>query len=254
MAIPEALWPEVAVQPRLTAPQAERYVRSYLIMRVAVGALGIALPLVLVLGEPLLFNGQPFPRGSLSAYYYSGVRELFVGALCAIGVFLVTYKVAERSRENRLSTYAGLAVVLVALFPTGRPGPGVAVTPLQLLLGETTVERIHFGAAAVFIASLAVISYYFAKPVPKKGSLPPSFWSRYHRVCASLIVAALILAAVTGITGWLDKGLLIAEAVAVWAFGTSWLMKGLEIDVLLGRRRERSTTSVDAKSVAPTPS
>jgi hypothetical protein len=86
MAVPEVLWPEVAVEPRPTAPQAKRYVRSYLIMRVAIGALGIALPVVLVLGEPLLFDGQPFPRGSLSAYYYSGVREVFVGALCAIGV------------------------------------------------------------------------------------------------------------------------------------------------------------------------
>ena len=73
-------------------------------MRVAVEVLGIAVPLLLVFGEPLLFDGQPFLRGSLGAYYYSGVRELFVGALCAIGVFLLTYKVAERSRENRLST------------------------------------------------------------------------------------------------------------------------------------------------------
>jgi hypothetical protein len=233
----EALWPEVDVQPRPTAPAAERYVRSYLIMRVVIGALGIALPFLLVLGEPLLFDGQPFPRGSLSAYYYSGMREVFVGTLCAIGVFLVTYKVAERSRENRLSIYAGLAAIVVALFPTSRPGKGVMPTPLQNLLGETTVEWIHFSAAAVFIASLAVISFYFAKPSPKPGSRGPSFWRWYHLLCAGFIVAALILAAVAGITGEPDKGLLIAEAVAVWAFGASWLMKGLELDVLLDSRK-----------------
>lgn len=39
------------------------------------------------------------------------------------------------------------------------------------------------------------------------------------------------------ISGWPDKGLLIAEAIAVWAFGASWLMKGLELDVLLGGRK-----------------
>jgi hypothetical protein len=245
----ETLWPDVAVQPRPTTPHAERYVRSYLIMRVAIGALGIALPILLVLGEPALFDGQPFPRGSLSAYYYSGVRELFVGALCAIGVFLLTYKVAERSRENRLSTYAGFAVVLVALFPTGRPGPGVSVTPLQVLIGETWVERVHFGAAGIFIASLGVISFYFARPGPQTGNLPPSFWSKYHGICAGVIAAALVLAAVTGITGWPDKGLLIAEAVAVWAFGASWFMKGLEIDVLLGRRKATATPS--ERTVAP---
>ena len=235
----ELVWPDVAVQPRLTTQ--DRYVRSYLIMRVAVGALGIALPFILVLGEPLLFDGQPFPRGSLSAYYYSGMREVFVGTLCAIGVFLVTYKVAERSRENRLSIYAGTAAILVALFPTGKPGKGVSPTPLQNLLGETTVEWIHFSAAAVFISSLAVISFYFAKPSPKPGSMGPSFWRWYHLLCAGFIAAALTLAGVAGITGEPDKGLLIAEAVAVWAFGASWLMKGLELDVLLHDSRLQVT-------------
>jgi hypothetical protein len=246
----ELLWPDVAVEPRQTAPAAERYVRSYLIMRVAVGVLGIAVPLLLVLGVWVLFDDRPFARSSLSSYYYSGTREVFVGALCAIGVFLVTYKVAERSRENRLTIYAGAAVIIVALFPTGRPR-GVNPTPLQDLLGATTVEWIHYIAAAVFIASLAVISYYFAKPPPKTGSLPPSFWRRYHLICAGLIVAALILAGVEGITGWPDKGLLIAEAVAVWAFGASWLMKGLELDVLLGRSSERPATAIEPQSIVP---
>jgi hypothetical protein len=50
-----------------------------------------------------------------------------------------------------------------------------------------------------------------------------------------LIVAAAALAAFAGITGEPDKGLLFAEAVAVWAFGASWLMKGAELDILLGR-------------------
>lgn len=236
----EFWWPKVTVLPRPTSPPAMRYVRSYLIMRVAVGVLGVAVPPLLVFGEPLLFDGQPFLRGSLSAYYYSGVRELFVGSLCAIGVFLVTYKVAERSLENRLSTYAGVFVIVVALFPTGRPGKRVPATPLQDLLGETWVERIHFTAAALFITSLAVISYYFARPPQEPPSnddgLPRSFWRRYHLTCVALIGAALVLAAVAGITSWPDKGLLIAEWVAVWAFGASWLIKGLEIDVLLGGR------------------
>jgi hypothetical protein len=246
----ELLWPDVEVQPRQTAPASERYVRSYLIMRVAVGVLGIAVPLLLVLGVWALFDDRPFARGSLSSYYYSGMREVFVGALCAIGVFLLTYKVAERSRENRLSIYAGAAVIIVALFPTGRPR-GVGETPLQDLVGATTVEWIHYGSAAIFIASLAVISYYFSKPPPKTGNLPPSFWRRYHLICAGLIAAALGLAALEGIAGWPDKGLLIAEAVAVWAFGASWLAKGLELDVLLRRREEQSESAVEPQSVVP---
>jgi hypothetical protein len=90
--------PEVAVKPR---PDNEpRYVRSYVFTRFAIGLLGVLLPLVLVFLEPALFDGLPAPRGSLSAYYYSGLREVFVGGLCAIGVFLLS---------TRSSTFHGRA-------------------------------------------------------------------------------------------------------------------------------------------------
>ena len=228
------LWPDVAVQPRATAQ--ERYVRSYVMMRAAIGALGLALPVVLVTVEPLLFDGQPWPRGSLSAYYYSGLREIFVGVLWAIGVFLIIYKLPERSRESILSTLAGLAVIVVAVFPTGKPGRGVAPTPLQDLLGETTVEAIHFGAAAVFISSLAVISWYFSAP---RSDEPAARRSRWHLASAGVIVAALGLAAVAGITGEPDKGLLAAEWLGVWAFALSWL------------RRSRSTSCSGGSAPLP---
>jgi hypothetical protein len=235
----EQFWPDVAVQPRSKAPDPGRYVRSYVTLRFAIGVLGFALPLLLVFLEPILFDGQPFLRGSLSAYYYSGVRELFVGLLWAIGVFLVLYKLNEFSRESRLSTFAGVAVLIVALFPTGRPGDGVSVTPLQDLLGEATVEGIHFGAAAVFIGSLAPITYYFGREegneTGRPGRRSRRFWRAYHWSCTGLIAVAAALALFAGITGEPDKGLLFAEAVAVWAFAASWLMKGAELDILLGR-------------------
>ena len=53
------------------------------------------------------------------------------------------------------------------------------------------------------------------------------------RLSRPAALAALALFA--GITGEPDKGLLIAEAVAVWGFAASWLMKGAELDILLGR-------------------
>ena len=81
------LWPEVEVRQRPTDAAAAPYVKSYVFMRFAIGVLGLALPVILVFLEPILFDGQPFPRGSLSAYYYSGMREIFTGMLCAIGVF-----------------------------------------------------------------------------------------------------------------------------------------------------------------------
>lgn len=211
----ELVWPQVEVKERPDDSAALPYVRSYVFMRFAIGVLGLALPPLLVFLEPILFDGQPFPRGSLSAYYYSGVRELFVGILCAIGVFLVIYKITERTRESRVSTYAGLAVIVVALFPTGRPGAKVPATPLQDLAGANTVEAVHFVAAGTFILLLALISYYFGKYRKDRRAL--------HYACAAVIALAFVLAAFSGLTGEPDKGILIAEWAAVWAFGTSWL-------------------------------
>lgn len=222
----EQLWPETAVEQRPVGPDARLYVRSYIFMRFAIGVLGAALPL-LIIAEPLFFDGQPFLRGSLSAYYYSGMRELFVGVLWAIGVFLVTYKFGEFSRESRASTYAGLSVIAVAVFPTQRPGDGFPLTPLQTRLGEGTVESIHFGSAGVFIGLLALISFYFGRYGRTRR--------RLHYALAGTIVAALGLAAFAGLTGDPDKGLLVAEVVAVLAFTASWLAK-VEFDLLFGRR------------------
>lgn len=216
--------------------ETSRYVRSYLIMRIVVGALGVALPFLLVLVDGWWFDGDPFPRDSLSAYYYSGVRELFVGTLCAIGVFLFTYKVADRTLDNSLSFVAGVAAGMVALFPTEPPSGGIALTPLQERWGEGVVGTIHYGAATVFIVSLAVISYYYGKREGDRPARPggrsPAFWRRFHWLCAGAIGAALVWIVVTEIAGGPRTSLLIGEAVSVWAFGVSWFWKGFEVDAL----------------------
>ena len=67
----DLLKPELTVERPPSDPDTSRYVRSYLILRVLLGSLGVALPFLLVLGDGLLFDGDPFPRTSLSAYYYS---------------------------------------------------------------------------------------------------------------------------------------------------------------------------------------
>jgi hypothetical protein len=222
--------PEVAVKPR---PENEpRYVRSYVFTRFAIGLLGVVLPPLLVFFEPALFDGLPAPRGSLSAYYYSGLREVFVGGLWAIGVFLIVYKFLDFSWESLLSSLAGAAAVLVGVFPTERPGDGVTPTPFQVKLGEDVVTAIHYGAAVAFIALLVPIVLFFARDEGRRGH---HNWRGFHTVTAVLILAGAALAAFAGITGGPDKGVLFGEWIAIWAFGASWLVKGAEFETLFGR-------------------
>jgi hypothetical protein len=168
-----------------TQHEAFLYVRSFLLMRVAVGVLGVSLPIVLVFVDKVAFDGDAFPRGSLSAYYYSGMRDVFVGALSAIGVFLIGYKISERNLDNTASVAAGLSAGIVALFPTARPeGSTLALTPLQDLLGENAVKWIHFGAGGLFVGLLALLSYYF-------GVRSPPSWRRLHWACTAVLVLAV---------------------------------------------------------------
>jgi hypothetical protein len=240
----EFLTPVAAVHPPATDESTARYVRSYLILRSVVGLLGILLPFVLVFVDRVWLDGETALRTSLSAYYYSGAREWFVGGLCAIAVFLVTYKVAEANLDNTLSLLGGLTALVVALFPTDRPNNLVGLTPLQDHLGESWVAGIHFGAAAVFIASLAAISYFFGRREGARtvqvGSRSPKFWQTYHWICAGTIVAALVWSAVTAFGDWGPRrALLYGEVVAVWAFAASWLLKGLESGALTPFARPR---------------
>lgn len=239
--------PEVAVKPR---PDNEpTYVRSYVFTRFAIGLLGVLLPPVLVFLEPALFDGLPAPRGSLSAYYYSGLREVFVGGLWAIGVFLVVYKFLDFSWESLLSSSAGAAAVLVAVFPTERPGDGVTPTPFQVKLGEDVVTAIHYGAAVAFIALLVPIALFFARD---EGRRAHRAWQGFHTVAAVFIVFGAVLAAFAGITGGPDKGVLFGEWIAIWAFGASWLVKGAEWETLFGRRAATVVAGADRPPVSST--
>ena len=73
-------------------------------LRAAIGFLGLALPPILALGENFrdryLSAGAEARRwcieGSIGAYYHTGMREVFVAILAALGIFLLCYKGPER--------------------------------------------------------------------------------------------------------------------------------------------------------------
>ncbi len=234
-------------------PDQARYVRSYLLLRFIVGLLGLGLPVVVVLIDALWFKGTPVPRDSLSAYYYSGMREVFVGGLAATGVFLVSYKIADRNLDNLLSSIAGIGALGVALLPTRRPDSGMPLTPLQESIGETAVAAVHILSAFAFIISLAGMSVLFAMRERTRrdqaGKRSPEYWRRFHLACTSAMVLALCWIGIFKFG--LDRprfALLIGEAGAVMAFGLSWLAKGFDRSRL--RRPARGASSLVFGSAA----
>jgi hypothetical protein len=213
-----------------------KYVKSFLLLRMLVGAVGIALPFALVIGERVLFDDDRLGT-SLSGYYHTGVRDIFVGSLCAIGLFLLTYMAFHYVWDNVLSIVGGLAALGVALFPTGGPSP---LTPVQEKWSEPTVSRIHFICAVVFILSLAAISFLFGYREGRKAGSGPrhkAYWRSLHWLCGAVILVAVAYVAVTKAFGWHDgHSILYGEAITALAFGVSWLTKGADWKILRLRK------------------
>lgn len=199
-------------------PRTEGAVLSYLGLRRAVGVIGIALPFVLVAGD-LALGGDGL-RDSISRYWFSPVRDVFVGSMCAIGVFLYCYRYDRPDRL--LANVTGTAAIAVALLPTS---PETGATTAEVVVG-----RLHLVAAAIFFVGLAVfcLDLFTRGEVrnPRKAAR-----NRIYRICGWTIIACLVLAALD--TAFLPDALAVRwntlfwlEAVAILAFGVAWFVKG----------------------------
>lgn len=223
-------------------PGSEDIVSSYRGLRRSVGAIGLLLPFWLIVAGLGWLGGI---RPSISAYYYAPFSGgVFVGALSAIGVFLISYRgyvpeAGERLSDRHLALAAGTAAILVALFPTdGFVGQTALVAPVSVL---------HFIAAAVFLSLLGVFSLYrFTRSDLPPDQQPPDkrLRNRIYRKCGRVIFACLGLIALFKLLEWrglysppLSSWMFWLESIAVWAFGISWLVKGEVLEAIGPRLR-----------------
>jgi hypothetical protein len=189
---------------------------SYLALRKAVGWIGILLPFVLMLGGHLIFK-EDFALKNISVYYYTGMRNVFVGSLCAISLFLFFYKGYDKW-DNRMGSLAGFFALILAFFPTVEDGP------------YDWQAHVHFYSAACLFIILSGISLFL---FTKKVSFPTNRKLKRNRIyiiCGSLMIASLIAAEIFIVFFDDDhpKSTFVfwAETVTLLAFGVSWLTKG----------------------------
>ena len=199
-------------------------VLSYLSLRKAVGCLGIALPIVLAIGG-ILIEGT-WLQESISYYYYTVMRNFFVGTLCSIAVFMLSYHGYERS-DDIAGDLACVFALGVAFFPTTPHG---TATGMQQLVGG-----IHLASAAAFFLTLSYFSLcLFTKTDPtKQATLRKTQRNKVYKACGYIMLGALGLILLHGVlpahlTASLDKldPIFWLESVAIIAFGISWLTKG----------------------------
>lgn len=208
---------------------------SYLALRQAIGFLGIALPFLVSLGALLIFR-TGF-QGSISGYYYTGMRDVFVGVLWAIGVFLFSYKGYARE-DDWAGNIACLFAIGITLFPTTPDCVVNASCPPSMDITQAqTIGHLHFFFAACFFLALSYFSIFlFTKTNPsgKPPMTPKKLWrNRIYRVCGASMLACIVLIAVYSF--WLNRAvpaldayhpIYWLEALAIVSFGVSWIVKG----------------------------
>ena len=189
---------------------------SYLSLRNAIGWIGILLPFVLMGGMFLFFDGKIIQK-TISQYYHTGMRDVFVGSICAIALFLFFYK-GYNKWENRVATLAGFIAIGIAWSPTTLTG--------QLDLAG----KIHLICASVFFIILAGFSIFFftmGKLNPTRRKLKRNI---IYVACGVVMIVCLVSIVIFFnffLSDNPDSNFVFwAETVALNAFGVSWITKG----------------------------
>jgi hypothetical protein len=191
----------------------QSYVISYLTLRKIVGILGIVFPVVLVIGTLIIGEDSVFQR-SISMYYHTHMRDVFVGILCAIALFFFAYRGYD-TLDNITGDFAGLFAL------------GLTFCPIS----DSLVGMLHLAFAILFFFTLAFFSFFLFT----KGSQTPSSQklkrNRLYRICGIIIFCCLVLLIVVYLlpSNVKDSGikpLFWLETIGLWAFGLSWLVKG----------------------------
>lgn len=234
-----------------------KLVMSYHRMRIWVGVLGIALPILLPLLN-MIINENNFlanpklifidchsmyqPDGnfksSISHYYYSTVGELFVGTLCAVSFFLFCYKGYAKKQgefmpgDSFTTNLAGIAALGVAIFPTS--DEKCIVDNLRRFTSSELIGYVHYGFAGIFFACLCVmcfVNFRRTRLVADFGKMPSH---NFYLVCGWGILASIMIILLYSFTsiGKLKSletvpVIYIFETTALFFFGASWIKKGL---------------------------
>lgn len=197
-------------------------------MRRLIGVLGIALPFIVVVGG-FLQNGLVI-QGSLSGYYYTNMHDFFVGLLCGVSLFLLSYKGYEKI-DDVVANLSGIFALGIIIFPTSM-FCGIVVKVGMFLIDDNISEYIHLTFSALFFLSLAFNSMFlFTKREPGGYSKEKKRRNFIYRLCGIVMIMAILC--IIFYTLFLRDTpiariypVLILESIALVAFGISWLVKG----------------------------
>jgi hypothetical protein len=208
--------------------QDKEFVVSYLTLRKAIGIAGLLMPFIVRAGAYVFESIRS--TDSISAYYYTGMRDVFVSTLVLVGALLACYR-TPALRDNVVATMAGAAGIAIALFPMDPTYAPQILAHFPGMLGNSCyVNRGILGFHFVFVAAFFALSFYlvyfrFKAFTPQPPTPQKVIRNKVYRVCGLAMLAAYSTIGVLALA-FHGTSIFWPETVAVVAFGVAWLVKG----------------------------
>jgi uncharacterized membrane protein YidH (DUF202 family) len=210
-------------------PFDNEFVISFFTLRKAIGWLGLLLPIIVRWGAKLV---EKIPsHDSISAYYYTSMRDEFVGILAAVGVFLFCYRGPDK-QDNILTNIAGLCAIGIGLLPTEPIYHDLIATRFDTSANCYSNHGplgLHIYVVAAFFLIISYLAI-FRFPKPSRPVITKQKLSRnkIYRACG--IVMVVMLVAIVAIkANSMRQSIFWPETIAIVAFGVAWLTKGQAI-------------------------
>jgi len=203
------------ILPGVKTPAKNDQIISYYALRVLIGATGILLPFLLIIGNLIAYNNFNI-ESSVSDYYDNSTSgDILVGVLFVLGFFLMTYKGYDKT-DSRAANLGCIFALGVALFPTTST--------------NHVIHIMHFVFALLLFSVFIFFSIYlFRKTGPGRRTKQKDKRNRVYLTCGIIMIVCIVCIAIGML--WLKE--LSAnyqlvfwfESLALISFGISWITK-----------------------------
>jgi hypothetical protein len=201
---------------------------SYLTLRKAVGYIGLLMPILVRVGAR--FFEQIPSNTSISAYYYTSMRDVFVGALAAIGVFLFCYR-GQDTQDNVLTNIAGACAVAIGLLPTEPEYHPLILAKFPQLLTDACYRNhgpigFHIYVVGAFFLIISYLTIFrFTKPSQPNVTQRKRSRNKVYVACGIVMVVCIVAIVIIKLIDF-TSSIFWPETVAIVGFGIAWLTKG----------------------------
>lgn len=203
------------LMPGVKTPEKNNQVISYYALRILIGATGVLLPVLLIIGN-LISNETLKIEFSVSDYYDNGTAgDILVGILFVLGFFLMTYKGFDKT-DSRAANLGCVFALGVALCPTTS--------------SNQVIHILHFVFAVLLFSVFIFFSIYlFRKTGRGRRTKQKDNRNKVYLICGIVMIACIVGIAISMI--WFIRTsarlhlVFWFESIALIAFGISWITK-----------------------------